>query len=59
LERAADLASNLSRTCASWEKHGATLMDRVAVEYPDRYLGIAAHLIPKEITATTLGGKSR
>jgi hypothetical protein len=27
-------------------------MDRVAVEYPDRYLGIAAHLIPKEIEAT-------
>jgi hypothetical protein len=37
---------------ASWERHGATVMDRVAVEYPDRYLGIAAHLIPKEITAT-------
>jgi hypothetical protein len=37
---------------ASWERHGATVMDRVAVEYPDRYLGIAALLIPKEITAT-------
>jgi hypothetical protein len=36
----------------SWEKHGATVMDRVAVEYPDRYLGIAAHLIPREIEAT-------
>jgi hypothetical protein len=24
---------------ASWERHGATVMDRVAVEYPDRYLG--------------------
>jgi hypothetical protein len=37
---------------ASWERHGATVMDRVGVEYPDRYLGIAAHLIPKEVTAT-------
>jgi hypothetical protein len=37
---------------ASWDRHGATVMDRVAVEYPDRYLGIAAHLIPKEIEAT-------
>src|SRR6516165_9597130 len=37
---------------ASWERHGATVMDRVAVEYPDRYLGIAAHLIPEEVTAT-------
>jgi hypothetical protein len=31
-------------------------MDRVAVEYPDRYLGIAAHLIPKEVTATIEAG---
>jgi hypothetical protein len=37
---------------ASWERHGATVMDRVAAEYPDRYLGIAAHLVPKEVTAT-------
>ena len=41
---------------ASWERHGATVMDRVAVEYPDRYLGIAAHLIPKEVTATIEAG---
>ena len=41
---------------ASWEKHGATVMDRVAVEYPDRYLGIAAHLIPKEVEATITAG---
>ena len=40
----------------SWEKHGATVMDRVAVEYPDRYLGIAAHLIPKEVEATITAG---
>ena len=31
-------------------------MDRVAVEYPDRCLGIAAHLIPKEVTATIEAG---
>jgi hypothetical protein len=31
-------------------------MDRVAVEYPDRYLGIAAQLIPKEVTATIEAG---
>src|SRR5262249_10112640 len=43
---------------ASWEEHGATVMDRVAVEYPDRYLGIAAHLIPKEVTATIEAGFS-
>jgi hypothetical protein len=36
----------------SWERHGAAVMDRVAKEMPDRYLGIAAHLIPKEIEAT-------
>ena len=41
---------------ASWERHGATVMDRVAVEYPDRYLSIAAHLIPKEVTATIEAG---
>ena len=41
---------------ASWERHGATVMDRVAVEYPDRYLGIVAHLIPKEVTATIEAG---
>ena len=41
---------------ASWERHGAMVMDRVAVEYPDRYLGIAAHLIPKEVTATIEAG---
>ena len=35
-----------------WEQHGAAVMDRVAKEFPDRYLGIAAHLIPKEIEAT-------
>jgi hypothetical protein len=38
----------------SWEQHGATVMDRVAKEFPDRYLGIAAHLIPKEIEATIM-----
>jgi hypothetical protein len=31
-------------------------MDRVAAKYPDRYLGIAAHLVPKEITATIEAG---
>jgi hypothetical protein len=31
-------------------------MDRVAAEYPDRYLGIAAHLVPKEVTATIEAG---
>jgi hypothetical protein len=36
----------------SWGQHGAAVMDRVAKEFPDRYLGIAAHLIPKEIEAT-------
>jgi hypothetical protein len=41
---------------ASWERHSAAVMDRGAVEYPDRYLGIAAHLIPKEIEAT-IGGQ--
>ena len=41
---------------ASWERHGATVMDRVAAEYPDRYLGIAAHLVPKEVTATIEAG---
>ena len=38
---------------ASWERHGATVMDRVAVEYP------AAHLVPKEITATIERGGFR
>ena len=28
------------------------VMDHVAAEYTDRYLGIAAHLIPKELEAT-------
>ena len=41
---------------ASWERHGAAVMDRVAAEYPDRYLGIAAHLVPKEVTATIEAG---
>jgi hypothetical protein len=41
---------------ASWERHGAMVMDRVAVEYSDRYLGIAAHLIPKEVTAAIEAG---
>jgi hypothetical protein len=43
---------------ASWERHGAAVMDRVATEYPDRYLGIAAHLVPKEVTATIEAGHS-
>ena len=42
---------------ASWERHGAAVMDRVAAEYPDRYLGIAAHLVPKEVTATIDAGR--
>ena len=35
---------------------GTARRNRVAVEYPDRYLGIAAHLIPKEVTATIEAG---
>jgi hypothetical protein len=31
-------------------------MDRVAAEYPDSYLAIAAHLVPKEVTATIEAG---
>ena len=41
---------------ASWEKDGETVMNRVATEFPDRYLGIAAHLIPKKVEATITAG---
>jgi hypothetical protein len=33
----------------AWEEHGATALARTAKEYPDRFVGICAHLIPKDV----------
>jgi hypothetical protein len=42
----------------AWEEHGATALARTAQEYPDRFVGICSHLIPKDVsvslTATVL-----
>jgi hypothetical protein len=46
----------------AWAEHGATALARTAKEYPDRFVGICAHLIPKDvqvsISATLPAGPS-
>jgi hypothetical protein len=33
----------------AWEAHGAEALARTAKEYPDRFVGICSHLVPKEV----------
>jgi hypothetical protein len=36
----------------AWGEHGATALARTAKEYPDRFVGICAHLIPKDVSVS-------
>jgi hypothetical protein len=36
----------------AWEEHGATALARTAKEYPDRFVGICSHLIPKDVSVS-------
>jgi hypothetical protein len=36
----------------AWEQHGATALARTAEEYPDRFVGICSHLIPKDVSVS-------
>jgi hypothetical protein len=36
----------------AWEEHGATALARTAREYPDRFVGICSHLIPKDVSVS-------
>jgi hypothetical protein len=33
----------------AWEQYGAEALARTAQEYPDRFVGICSHLIPKDV----------
>jgi hypothetical protein len=37
---------------AAWEKHGAAALDRMATDCPDRFVGVCAHLIPKDVSVS-------
>src|SRR5689334_9101010 len=47
---------------AAWEQYGEQALARTAVEYPDRFVGICTHLLPKDVsvslTAQLPGGLS-
>jgi hypothetical protein len=36
----------------AWEQHGEAALARTAVEYPDRFVGICAHLLPKDVSVS-------
>jgi hypothetical protein len=36
----------------AWEEHGATALARTAKEYPDRFVAICSHLIPKDVSVS-------
>ena len=36
----------------AWEEHGAMALARTAKEYPDRFVGICSHLIPKDVSVS-------
>jgi hypothetical protein len=36
----------------AWEEHGATALARTAKEFPDRFVGICSHLIPKDVSVS-------
>ena len=36
----------------AWQEYGATALARTAKEYPDRFVGIASHLIPNDVALT-------
>jgi hypothetical protein len=37
------------RSCGGWELHGETALARTAVEYPDRFVAICSHLLPRDV----------
>jgi hypothetical protein len=37
---------------AAWEQHGETALAETAKLYPDRFVGIASHLIPKDVSVS-------
>ena len=36
----------------AWEKHGAAALEQTAKLYPDRFVGICSHLIPKDVSVS-------
>jgi hypothetical protein len=34
---------------AAWERYGAEALAKTAEQFPDRFVGICAHLIPKDV----------
>jgi hypothetical protein len=36
----------------AWEQYGEAVLARTATEFPDRFLGIASHLIPKDVSVS-------
>ena len=36
----------------AWEAHGAEALARTAKDYPDRFVGICSHLIPKDVSVS-------
>ena len=40
----------------AWEKHGATALEQTAKLYPDRFVGICSHLIPKDVSVESYSG---
>ena len=42
----------LSDLATAWEQHGEAALARTAVEYPDRFVGICAHLLPKDVSVS-------
>ena len=37
---------------AAWEQHGAQALEQTAKLYPDRFVAIASHLIPKDVSVS-------
>lgn len=37
---------------SAWELYGEAALARTAVEYPDRFVGICAHLLPKDVAVS-------
>ncbi len=40
----------------AWEQYGEQALARTAVEYPDRFVGICTHLMPKDVSVSLTAG---
>ncbi len=36
----------------AWERHGAAALEQTAKHYPDRFVSICSHLIPKDVSVS-------